>query len=80
MTGDLFKAKFLDCHFDEAKFPILEGEEKKITKGEIAWNVSAQSYLDPRTSECELKIQRIIHLQSVANMLPDAFTYAKKVT
>ena len=36
--------------------------------------------LDPRTSESELEVQRIIHLQNLANELPDAFTDHKRVT
>ena len=36
--------------------------------------------LDPRTSESELEVQRIIHLQNLANELPHAFTNHKKVT
>jgi hypothetical protein len=36
--------------------------------------------LDPRTSESELEVRRIIHLQSLANELPDAFTDHKRVT
>jgi hypothetical protein len=35
--------------------------------------------LDPHTSESELEVQRIIHLQSLANELPDAFTDHKRV-
>ena len=30
--------------------------------------------LYPRTSESELEVQRIIHLQSLTNELPDAFS------
>jgi len=30
----------------------------------IGWNELSFSYLDPRTKECELKVQRIIHLQN----------------
>jgi hypothetical protein len=36
--------------------------------------------LDPRTNEIELEVQRIIHLQGLANELPDAFTDHKRVT
>ena len=36
--------------------------------------------LDPRTSETELEVQRIIHLQNLANELLDAFTDHKRVT
>ena len=38
------------------------------------------THLDPRTSQCELEVQRIIHLQNLANQLPDAFIDTKKVT
>ena len=37
-------------------------------------------YLDPRTKECELEIQRIVHLQNIANHLPDALCDSKRVT
>ena len=37
-------------------------------------------FLDPRTTESELEVQRIIHLQNLANELPDAFTDHKMVT
>ncbi|KAL8117671.1 hypothetical protein AgCh_015521 [Apium graveolens] len=42
-------------------------------------NVSLSHY-DPRTNQCELEVQKIIHLQEVANRLPDAFTNVKNVT
>ena len=35
--------------------------------------------IDPPTSESELEVQRIIHLQNLANELLDAFTDHKKV-
>ncbi|KAK4386129.1 hypothetical protein Sango_2483500 [Sesamum angolense] len=38
------------------------------------------SFLDPHTNDSELEVQRIIHLQSVANRLPDAFIDTKKIT
>ena len=38
------------------------------------------THLDPRTNQCELEVQRIIHLQNLANLLPDAFIDTKKVT
>ena len=38
------------------------------------------SHYDPRTNQCELEIQKIIHLQEVATRLPDAFTNVKTVT
>ena len=38
------------------------------------------THLDPHTNQCELEVQRIIHLQNLANQLPDAFIDTKKVT
>ncbi|KAL6328034.1 hypothetical protein AAG906_033301 [Vitis piasezkii] len=38
------------------------------------------THLDPRTTQCELEVQRIIHLQNLANQLQDAFIDTKKVT
>jgi hypothetical protein len=46
---------------------------------EITWNNSTLSHFDHRTNECELEVQRIIHLQSIANQLPDVFTDNKKI-
>ena len=38
------------------------------------------SNFDPRTNQCELKVQRIIHLQNMENQLIDAFIDTNKVT
>ena len=46
----------------------------------ITWNASTLSHFDLRTNQCELKVQRIIHLHNLVNQLPDAFVDAKKVT
>ncbi|KAL0367362.1 UNVERIFIED_CONTAM: hypothetical protein Sradi_3626300 [Sesamum radiatum] len=70
MTGDQLTARYLDCQFDETIFPILGGEDKEIKTKDI----------DPRMNDSELEIQRIIHLQSVANRLSDALIDTKKVT
>ena len=39
LTGDVFRARFADCHFNETIFPPL-GEEKSILeeRREITWN------------------------------------------
>ncbi|KAK2434187.1 putative mitochondrial protein [Trifolium repens] len=78
-TGDLFTARFADCHFDESNFPTLGGENKQLEK-EISWNELSLSHFDPRTKQCKLEVQKIIHLQSLANQLPNAFTDPKSVT
>ena len=81
MTGNVFRARFADCHFNETVFPQLGGK-KSIPEGqhEITWNASTLSHLDQRTNQCELEVQMIIHLQNLANQLPDAFVDTKKVT
>ena len=38
------------------------------------------SYFDNCTNQCELEVQRIIHLQNLANQLPYGFIDTKKVT
>ncbi|KAL0300012.1 UNVERIFIED_CONTAM: Retrovirus-related Pol polyprotein from transposon TNT 1-94 [Sesamum angustifolium] len=80
MTGDQFTARYLDCQFNETIFPVLGEEDKEIKRKDIAWNATSMSFLDPRTNDSELEVQRIIHLQNVANRLPDAFIDTKKVT
>jgi hypothetical protein len=74
LTSDIFKARFEDYHFDENIFPSL-GKEKSLSEArqDITWNNSILSHFDPCTNECELEVQRIIHLQSIVNQLPDAF-------
>jgi len=78
-TGNLFTARFADCHFDESIFPTLGGENKQLKK-EISWSELSLSHLDPRTKQCELEVQKIIHLQRLANQLPNAFSDPKGVT
>ena len=84
-TGDLFTARFVDCHFNEIMFPSIgtpkiemAAKQKPVTV--FSWNEKNLSQFDPRTHECKNKVQRIIHLQSIANRLPDAFNDATKIT
>jgi len=60
---NLFTVWLFDCHFDEYVFPTLGGERKQLEKG-IGVNELSLSHLDPRTKECELEVQRIIHFQN----------------
>jgi len=55
LTGDVFTARFVDCHFNETNFPTLGGEIKKLEK-KIAWNASLLSHLDPRINQCEFEV------------------------
>ena len=38
------------------------------------------SHFDHCTNQCEMEVQKIIHLQNLANQLSDAFINTKKVT
>ena len=70
LTGDVFTARFTDCHFNESVFPSLGGE-KSIPEEwrEISWKTSTMIHLDPRTNQCELEVQRIIHLQNLTRCI-----------
>ncbi|XP_047307541.1 uncharacterized protein LOC124911138 [Impatiens glandulifera] len=55
-------------------------QENKQLEKEIIWRELSLAHYDPRTKQSELEVQKIIHLQNLANQLPDAFTDPKKVT
>lgn len=80
--GDLFTARYADCIFDEEHFPALGGGKYLDSKEcrEIEWNSSSIHTLDPRSPDAEQEVQRIIHLQNLANDLPDAFTDLRGVS
>ena len=70
-----------DYHFNETISSPLGGEKPiPEERREIIWNALTLTYLDPRTNQCELEVQRIIHFQNLANQLPDTFIDIKKVT
>ncbi|AAG35096.1 hypothetical protein [Arabidopsis thaliana] len=47
---------------------------------DIEWCTPSLKYFDPPTKYRELEVQKIVHLQSMANQLPDSFTDTRKVT
>ena len=77
LTSDVFTSRFTDCQFNEVIFPTLGGE-KKEGEMDISWNEPSLLHLDPRTKQCESEVQKIVHLQAIANQLPDAFTDTKR--
>jgi hypothetical protein len=81
-TGDLFTARYADSIFDEEHFSALGGGLYLNNKEcrEIEWSASSIQSLDPRTRETKLEVQRIIHLQNLANNMPDAFTDIRGVS
>mgnify|MGYP005911542209 CR=1 FL=1 len=81
-TGDLFTARFADCHFDESVFPVLGGETdtQRLVTQQLTWNASKTTNLDPRNGQSEYEVQKLINLQRTANELPDAFVDTNRVT
>ena len=68
LIGDVFIARFADCHFNDFIFPSLGGEMVAQNEPkEIDCNVSRLHAYDPCSSECELEVQKIIKLQNIAN-------------
>ena len=57
MTGDLFTARFADCHFDESVYPTVGGEHKQLEK-EIDWNALSLSHLDLEQINVSKKFKR----------------------
>ena len=67
-------------HFNETIFSLSVGKELVLEeRHKIIWNALTLTYLNLRTNQCKLKVQRIIHLQNLANQLPNAFIDTKKV-
>ncbi|GJX81848.1 retrovirus-related pol polyprotein from transposon TNT 1-94 [Tanacetum coccineum] len=79
LTGDVFTSHFADCHFNEAIFPPLGGENKNHEK-DVSWSEPLLLYLNPHTKQSETEVQKIMHMQEIVNQLPDAFTDPKRVT
>ena len=59
LMGDLFTAKFADCHFDKSYFPTLGGGKDQPKKeNDINWKIP-MDFLDPRTNECKLEMHYV---------------------
>ena len=68
LIEDVFIVRFADCYFNESVFPPLGGEKSVLKeRREITWNVFTITHFDPRTNQCELEVQRIIHLENLSN-------------
>ncbi|XP_074326895.1 uncharacterized protein LOC141664839 [Apium graveolens] len=81
LTGDLFTARYADCHLDESMFPPLGGDKhSNKVNPDLTWNASGLYFLDPRTGQCKLEVKRIIHMQNIANQIPDAFNDSRNIT
>ncbi|KAM2757279.1 hypothetical protein PS2_019050 [Malus domestica] len=83
LTGDLFTARFTDCHFFETVFPSL-GRDKNVNvpeeRRELLWMTPTLSHLDPHTVQSETEMQCILDLKSIAQSMLDVFTDLAYVT
>ena len=80
LTCEVFTSRFANCHFDENFLPVGEGKPIHKEWRKITWNESSLSQLDPPTKKFGQEVQKIIHLQDLANRLPNAFVDSAKVT
>ncbi|KAM1635106.1 hypothetical protein ACFXTN_011966 [Malus domestica] len=65
LTGYLFTARFVDCHFDETVFPSLGGDKHAnvpVECCELSWYAPTMSHLDPHITQFEIEVRRIIDL------------------
>ena len=68
-------------YHNETIFSPLGGEESIPEEWcEIIWNTLTLTHLDSHTNQYELEVQRVIHLQNLANQLQNAFIDTKKMT
>ena len=51
-----------------------------IKRRELMWSDPTMSRYDPRISDSDLEVQRILNLGRVAYLMPDSFTDIAKVT
>ena len=48
-TGDLFTARFADCHFDELSFPTLGGENRQLDRDQLEWIIFISPWSSNKT-------------------------------
>ena len=66
--------------FYERSFPYLVGQSNPCRDLNFNALSTPNMFLDPRTQEYEKEIERILHLNQLANRLPDSFNNAINVT
>ncbi|KAM2834989.1 hypothetical protein PS2_031953 [Malus domestica] len=62
LTGDLFTARFADCHFDETVFPSLGGDKHAnvlVERRELSWYAPTMSHLDPTLLSLKLRCDEL---------------------
>ncbi|AES72275.2 hypothetical protein MTR_3g087960 [Medicago truncatula] len=80
LVSKAFLSRNLTAGTSSKTYGNYKGGEIKQLEKEIIWKELSLSHLDPQTKQCELEVQKIIHLQSLANQLPNAFSDPKSLT
>ena len=71
-SDDIYKARFQNCKFIETKFPSSKAKvdhSKLIFKSEETLTLNP----DPRTALADAEVRKLIHLQALAEKIPDGF-------
>lgn len=81
-TGDLYRARFQDSHFEENNFPTLGTDPTRSQQEnpKLKWQTEQLMWTDPRTKQSDEEVQRILHLTQLVENIPDAFSNPTAVT
>jgi hypothetical protein len=77
--GDVFKARYMDCHFDENIFPKLSTPNQHHHPP-LEWERTSPFWQAIRTNQGEKEVQPILQLHKIVEVLPDSFADALQVT
>lgn len=80
-TGSLFTAKLADCVFQETQFPTIgSGGADRIRSFDFGWPNNIKAFADDYDGSGERDVRRTLHLQNIANTVPDAFADTERIT
>ena len=77
-TGVIHKARFENCRFIETIFPTLLSHTSSSPLTFRAPETFTMNP-DPRTALSETEVQKLLHLQSLATRIPDAFDSGSRI-
>ena len=77
-TGALLHTRFQNCIFEKTMFPHILNPPDTPRLNFSAPKTFPMNH-DPRTSLCKTKVQKILHLQALAERLPNGFADSLRV-
>jgi hypothetical protein len=80
-TADVYKARFIDCHFYEDVFSTLDtGKPANNPKdAKLTWQLDSPFWNDLHTGQAEAEVQQMLHLTRVMEQLPNSFADVAKI-